>query len=71
MILNHLFQQLMIIIPINPRDDSTLPKSGFNHDSVSICPYKPKLPMVYAGMISGDKRADRVKFICPKISSSF
>ena len=59
-------KNIMPIIPINPRNTPTLPETGFNHDGVPTCPYDPKLPMIYAGMIRSDTRADRVKYICPK-----
>lgn len=56
------------IINLNPRNISTLPQPLFNEDGIPTCPNNPDLPMVYAGIIKGQDRADRVQYICPKRS---
>lgn len=59
------------IIPINPRNKSTLPETGYTDQEIPTCPYNPELPMIFNGFIKSENRADRVQFICPKRSLKF
>ena len=59
-------KNIIPIIPINPRNKSTLPEPGFNDIGTPTCPNNPDLPMVFAGFIKSKGRADRSQFICPK-----
>ena len=58
--------KMMPIIPINPRNSSTLPEPGFNENGIPTCPYNSDLPMIFAGIIRSEKRADRIQYVCPK-----
>lgn len=55
------------LIPYNPRNESTLQKVGYNIYGYPTCPMDPNLDMKYAGICREKKRADRIKWICPKV----
>ncbi len=55
------------LIPYNPRNESTLKKVGYNEYGYPTCPNDPSLTMKYCGITHEKGRADRIKWICPKV----
>ena len=58
---------LKALIPYNPRNESSLSKVGYNEYGYPTCPADPSLAMKYAGHCHEDGRADRDKWVCPKV----
>ena len=56
-----------VLIPYNPRNESTLKKVGFNEYGYPICPNDPSLAMKYCGTTKEKGRSDRIKWCCPKM----
>lgn len=56
------------LIPYNPRNESTLKKVGYNTYGYPTCPNDSSLDMKYCGITKEKGRADRIKWICPKMS---
>ena len=54
------------IIPLNPRNQSDLPKPNFTPEGIPTCPHDPTLEMKFDGITREKGRSDRLKFICPK-----
>lgn len=54
------------IIPYNVRNESTLPKVGYNIYGYPTCPKDPSLDMKHLGHCHEKGRADREKWGCPK-----
>jgi len=63
-------KKIMPIISINSRKSSTLPEPTLNEFGVPLCPFDKSLPMVYDGICRGKGRADRIKYICPKVKKT-
>lgn len=63
----HDFHFSKALIPYNPRNESPLKKVGYNEYGYPTCPNDPSLPMKYCGMTHEKGRADRIKWICPKV----
>jgi len=61
---------IMPIINLNPRNSSNLPQPDFNKIGVPLCPSDPTLPMIYDGITREKGRADRIKYICPKVKKT-
>ena len=55
------------LIPYNPRNESTLKEVGYNAYGYPTCPNDPSLDMKYCGVTKEKGRADRIKWICPKM----
>ena len=55
------------LIPLNPRNESSLPKVGYNIYGYPTCPNDPSLDMKFAGHCQEKGRADRDKWVCPKV----
>lgn len=55
------------VIPYNPRNESTLKKVGYNEYGYPLCPNNTSLVMKYHGFCREKGRADRIKWVCPKI----
>lgn len=55
------------LIPYNPRNESTLKKVGYNAYGYPTCPNDSSLDMKYCGVTREKGRADRIKWICPKM----
>lgn len=55
------------LIPYNPRNESALKKVGYNEYGYPTCPNDPSLSMKYCGVTREKGRADRIKWICPKV----
>lgn len=55
------------LIPYNPRNESTLKKVGYNEYGYPTCPNDPSLDMKCCGVTKEKGRADRIKWICPKM----
>ncbi|WP_326906634.1 transposase [Sedimentibacter sp. MB31-C6] len=55
------------IIPYNTRNESTLKKVGYNEYGYPLCPNDSSLVMKYCGPCREKGRADRIKWICPKV----
>lgn len=55
------------LIPYNPRNESTLKKVGYNEYGYPTCANDPSLSMKYCGITHEKGRADRFKWICPKV----
>lgn len=55
------------LIPYNPRNESTLEKVGYNIYGYPTCPKDSSLDMKYAGHCHEKGRADRDKWVCPKV----
>lgn len=56
-----------VLIPYNPRNESTLKKVGFNEYGYPTCPNDPSLAMKYCGTTKEKGRSDRIKWCCPKV----
>ena len=56
-----------VIIPYNPRNESTLKKVGYNEYGYPLCPDNSSLPMKFLGLCHEQGRADRYKWGCPKV----
>ena len=56
-----------VLIPYNPRNESSLKKVGFNEYGYPTCPNDPALSMKYCGLTKEKGRADRMKWCCPKV----
>ena len=56
-----------VLIPYNPRNESTLKEVGYNAYGYPTCPNDPSLDMKYCGVTNEKGRADRIKWICPKM----
>ena len=55
------------LIPYNPRNESSLKKVGYNEYGYPTCPNSPSLAMKYCGITREKGRADRIKWICPRV----
>lgn len=66
-LLKYNFHFQKAIIPINPRNESTLPKVGYNEYGYPVCPNDSSLSMKHRGLCHEKGRADRIKWVCPKI----
>lgn len=64
----HVFHFSKALIPFNPRNESTLKKVGYNVYGYPTCPNDSSLDMKYCGVTNEKGRADRIKWICPKMS---
>ena len=56
-----------VLIPYNPRNESTLKEVGYNAYGYPTCPNDPSLDMKYCGVTKEKGRTDRIKWICPKM----
>ena len=56
-----------VLIPYNPRNESTLEKVGYNMYGYPTCPKDSSLDMKYAGHCHEKGRSDRDKWVCPKV----
>lgn len=63
----HDFHFSKALIPYNPRNESTLKKVGYNEYGYPTCPNDPTLAMKCCGVTKEKGRADRIKWICPKM----
>lgn len=54
------------IIPLNPRNQSNLPKPNFTPEGIPTCPHDSTLEMKFDGITREKGRSDRLKYICPK-----
>ena len=63
-------KNIMPIININPRNSSKLPQPNFNDVGVPLCPSDDSLTMVYDGITREKGRADRIKYLCPKVKKT-
>ena len=59
------FQKMLI--PYNPRNESSLKQVGFNEFGYPTCPNDPSLAMKYCGVTKEKGRSDRIKWCCPKV----
>lgn len=57
-----------ILIPLNTRNSSSIPKVGYNEFGYPLCPNNPDQVMKYKGITSEKGRSDRFKWCCPKVS---
>lgn len=55
------------LIPYNPRNESTLKEVGYNAYGYPTCPNDSSLDMKCCGVTKEKGRADRIKWICPKM----
>jgi len=56
-----------VLIPYNTRNESNLPKVGYNLYGYPTCPKNPDLDMKYHGITCEKGRSDRYKWGCPKV----
>lgn len=63
----HEFHFSRVLIPYNPRNESTLKKVGYNEYGYPTCPNDPSLAMKYHGVTREKGRTDRIKWGCPKM----
>ena len=56
-----------ILIPLNFRNSSSLPKIGFKEFAYPICPHYPNQTMKYCGRTNEKGRSNRIKWTCPKV----
>lgn len=61
------FQFSKTLIPYNPRNESSLKKIGYNEYGYPTCPNDSSLAMKYCGVTHEKGRANRIKWICPKV----
>ena len=54
-----------VLIPLNPRNESSLPKVGYNQYGYPTCPKDPFLSMKYKGITREKGRSTRFKWGCP------
>ena len=59
------FQKMLI--PYNPRNETTLKKVGVNEYGYPTCPNDPSLAMKCCGVTKEKGRSDRTKWCCPKM----
>ena len=59
------FQKMLI--PYNPRNESTLKEVGVNEYGYPTCPNDPSLAMKCCGVTKEKGRSDRTKWCCPKM----
>ena len=59
-----------VLIPYNPRNESSLDKVGYNSYGYPTCPKDSSLDMKYLGLCHEKGRADRYKWGCPKMHMS-
>ena len=59
-----------VLIPYNPRNESSLDKVGYNSYGYPTCPKDSSLDMKYLGLCHEKGRADRYKWGCPKMYMS-
>lgn len=64
------FQFSKALIPYNPRNESSLKKVGYNQFGYPTCPNDSALAMKHCGLTREKGRADRIKWICPKVHYS-
>lgn len=57
------------LIPINKRNESTLPPVGYNEYGYPLCPNDDSLVMKYCGITRGENRSIRIKWTCPKMKN--
>lgn len=55
------------LIPLNSRNESSLPKVGYNAYGYPTCPNDSSLAMRYCGITKEKGRCDRTKWVCPKV----
>lgn len=63
----HDFLFSKVLIPYNPRNESSLKKVGYNEYGYPTCPNDDSLAMKYCGITKEKGRTDRIKWICPKM----
>lgn len=56
-----------VLIPMNQRNESTLPKVGYNAYGYPTRPNDPSLSMKYCGITKEKGRSERIKWCCPKV----
>lgn len=56
-----------VLIPYNPRNESSLKKVGYNEYGYPTCPNDPLLAMKYCGVTKEEGRSDRIKWCRPKV----
>lgn len=56
-----------VLIPYNPRNESTLEKVGYDIYGYPTCPKDSNLAMKFCGHCHEAGRSDRDKWICPKV----
>ena len=55
------------MIPYNSRNESSLKKVDYNEYGYPTCPNDSSLAMKHCGVTHEKGRADRIKWICPKV----
>ena len=63
-------RKIIPIINLNPKNLLRLPDAPLNELGIPTCPYNPELPMVFDGYTREKGRADRIKYICPKVKKT-
>lgn len=63
----HDFHFSKALIPYNPRNESSLKKVGYNEYGYPTCPNDSSLAMKYCGITREKGRADRIKWLCPRM----
>lgn len=66
-LLHNRFHFLKVLIPYNPRNESTLKKVGYNEYGYPTCPNDSSLAMKHLGITREKGRSDRIKWGCPKM----
>ena len=56
-----------VLIPLNQRNESSLPSVGYNDYGYPTCPNDSSLAMKYCGITKEQGRSDRIKWCCPKV----
>ncbi len=56
-----------VLIPLNTRNSSSLPKVGYNELGYLLCPNYPDQAIKYAGTTNERGRSNRIKWCCPKV----
>lgn len=56
-----------ILIPLNTRNSSSIPKVGYNEFGYPLCPNTPDQVMKYGGITNVKGQSNRIKWYCPKV----
>jgi len=55
------------VIPLNTRNESSLPSVGFNEYGYPVCPNDADLVMKRCGITKEEGRSTRIKWVCPNV----
>lgn len=65
--LHNTFHFQNVLIQLNTRNSSSIPKVGYNEFGYPLCPNYPNQVMKYGGTTNEKERSNRIKWRCPKV----